>query len=279
MITLLSACWQDPSYIVEGTVVEVSGPTTVVVDHADVPGLMPAMVMPFEVADPALLADVRPGSTILARYELSADRGSRLTALRVTGQGPAPAVATGPAPLRVGERLPAFSVAGHDGGTVVLGPDQSERVALTFVYSRCPIAEACPATVARLQALQAALPPDTDARLVAVTLDPAHDTPAVLAEYAAASGAGPRWTMGRVEPLADLAMYAGLPVLTQDDGTIVHATRLLVLDRGGRLVERYDDSRFPLDRVVTQLRTGGPDMPPGNSGTVTPAPDEPGGAP
>jgi protein SCO1/2 len=276
---LATACWQDPSYIVEGTVVELQGPTRVVVDHADVPGLMPAMVMPFDVADPSLLADVRPGSRILARYELS-EGGSKLTAVRVTGQGPAPRVATGPAPLRLGEHLPAFELPTHDGATVVLGPGQQERVALTFLYTRCPLPEFCPAMVGRLAALQQALGDAPGARLVAVTLDPAHDTLPVLATYARDSGAGPRWSMARLEPgpLADLAMYAGLSVLAQDDDTIAHGTRLLVLDRGGRFVERYDDTRFPLDRVVSQLTTGAPDMPPGNSGTVTPPPNE-GGAP
>jgi hypothetical protein len=70
--------------------------------------------------------------------------------------------------------------------------------------------------------------------------------------------------------VADLAMYGGLQALAQADGSIAHASRLVILDRGGRLVERYDDTRFPLDRVVTQLTTGGPDMPPGVSGTLTP---------
>lgn len=265
------SCAQDPSYIVEGTVVEVSSPTRVVVDHEDIAGLMPAMVMPFDVSDPALLTGVAPGARILARYELRAD-GAKLTAVRVTGQGPPPAVASGPAPLRLGERLPAFVVPTHDGGSVVLGPDQTERVALTFVYTRCPLPEFCPAMTARLAALEQALGDAEGVRILAVTLDPGHDTLEVLSGYAATAGAGPRWRFGRLEAgsVADLAMYGGLQALAQADGSIAHASRLVILDRGGRLVERYDDTRFPLDRVVTQLTTGGPDMLPGVSGTLTP---------
>jgi protein SCO1/2 len=276
MFWLVAACSQDPSYIVEGTVVELTSSTRVVVDHEDIPGLMPAMVMPFDVASPSLLAGVVPGARILARYELS-EQGGRLTALRVTGTGPAPVAATGPAPLRVGEHLPAFEIATHDGGRVVLGPAQSERVALTFVYTRCPQPEFCPAMIGRLQALEAALADAPGTRIVAVTLDPDHDSVEVLREYAAKSNVGPRWSMGRVEAavLGELAMYGGLSVLRQDDGVLAHGLRLVVLDRGGRLVERYDDARFPLDRVVSQLTTGGPDMPPGNSGTITPAPEQP----
>lgn len=266
----LLACWGDRAYIVEGTVVEVHAPDEIVVDHEDIPNLMPAMVMPFKVAEPAMLDGVRPGSRIVARYELL-DDGSRFTRLRVVGQGEPPATRSGPVPVRAGELLPPYEIPLDDGSTLVLGPDQSERVALTFVYTRCPIPEFCPAMMGRLQALEAALG-EGEGRLIAVTMDPTYDTLPVLAAWGGEQGAGPRLRYGRVEPevLADLAMSAGLPVSVQDDGTIGHGLRLLVLDRKGRLIERYDDARFPLERVVSQLRSGEPLMPPGNSGTVTP---------
>ena len=271
LLGLLLACWGQRAYIVEGVVVEVKPPAEVVIDHEDIPGLMAAMVMPFDVADPGMLAGVVPGDRVIARYELGED-GGRITRLRVAGHGPAPALATGPMPLRVGEGIPSTPIALHDGTALSLGPEQTERVALTFVYTRCPVPEFCPAIISRLQALQQALGDAEGARIVAVTLDPAYDTREVLAAWAGTVGAGPRWTFGRVEEAAlpDLAMYAGLPVLKQEDAEIAHGLRLLVLDRGGKLIERYDDARFPLDRVVRQLTTGGPPMPPGNSGTVTP---------
>jgi protein SCO1 len=250
----------------------------VVLDHEDIAGLMPAMIMPFDVTEAGMLAGVVAGDRVIARYELG-EAGGRITRLRVAGHGPPPAVATGPAPLRVGEVLPATTLALHDGSTLTLGPAQTERVALTFVYTRCPVPEFCPAITLRLQALQEALGAagargeDTPGvRIVAVTLDPAYDTREVLAAWAGSVGAGPRWSFARLEEpgLSDLAMSAGLPVLRQEGAEIAHGVRLLVLDRGGALVERYDDARFPLDRVVTQLTTGGPPMPPGNSGTLTP---------
>lgn len=268
----LLACGGDPTYIVEGTVVEVNAPAEVVVDHEDIPGLMSAMVMPFTVADPRMLDGVTPGDRVLARYELGRT-GGRLTRLRVTGHGPPPEVDEGPVPLHAGDVLPTTSLALHDGTSLVLGAGHEERVALTFVYSRCPLPEFCPAIVARLQALQEALGDAAGVRIVAVTLDPAYDTPEVLARWAGTVGAGPRWSFARADlaALSDLAARAGLPVVRQEGvPDIGHGVRLLVLDRGGRLIERYDDARFPLDRVVSQLTTGGPPMPPGSSGTLTP---------
>lgn len=276
LLWTLVACWGAHAYIVEGTVVELHPPAEVVLDHEDVPGLMGPMIMPFAVADPAMLDGLKPGTRVVARYELG-EEGGKLTRVRITGQLPAPEVAAGPVPLRAGERMPATLLPTHDGGTLALGPDQADRVALTFVYTRCPQPEFCPAMVGRLQALQEALGDADGAHIVAVTLDPAYDDAAVLSAYAAQLGAGPRWSFARVEPdaLEDLAMRAGMLVMRDGKAAegveIAHSLRLLVLDRGGALIERYDDARFPLDRVVSQLTTGGPPMPPGNSGTVTPA--------
>lgn len=272
----LLACGGGDVFIVEGTVVEVRAPHEVVLDHEEIPGLMGAMVMPFDVAHPALLDGLKPGTRVVARYRV-AEEGSELVRIRVTGQGPAPDIAVGPVPVRVGERIPETRLATHDGATLVLGADQGERVLLTFIYTRCPRPEFCPAIVARLVALDQALGEAEGVRLVAVTLDPEHDTPEVLTDYAAKVGATARWRFARAEggptALDDLAMRAGLPVIREvpgSPGEIGHGVRLLVLDRDGKLIERYDDTRFPQDRVVQQLTTGAPQGDPRNSGTATP---------
>ena len=270
MITLLLGlvgCWRGDVFIVEGTVVEVHPPDEVVLDHEDVPGLMGAMIMPFPVADPDLLAGLEPGTRVVARYALE-DSGGKLVAVRITGHGPAPAVASGPVPVRVGETIAETRLAAHDGTTIDIGPSQAGRTALTFVYTRCPQPEFCPAMIARLQALQQALGEAEGVRLVAVTLDPEFDTPEVLSAYATAVGAGPRLSFARVDDLDALAMRAGLSVM-KGNGEIAHGLRLLVLDRGGKLIERYDDARFPIDRVVSQLTTGAPSGDPANSGTLS----------
>ena len=84
LVSLLWACWGQHVYIVEGVVVEVRPSGAVVIAHEDIPGLMGAMVRPFDVADPAMLAGVVPGDRVIARYELG-EVGGRLTRLRVAG--------------------------------------------------------------------------------------------------------------------------------------------------------------------------------------------------
>lgn len=268
----LAACSgsDDHAYIVEGTVAEVNGPNEIVVDHHAIKGLMDAMTMPFDVNDPALIRDVVPGDQILARLVID-QQGSHLEAIRVTGHvAPPPVLVDATAPLRAGEVLAAVTVPLSDGQTLTIGSGEGVGTAVGFLYTRCAMPEFCPALVTKFQALQAAI--GTDGRIVAITLDPEHDTALVLGAFATTVGANPQvWHFGRLEgaALTDLAGRAGLSV-DRTGETIVHGARMLVLDREGRLVERYDDNRFPADRVVEQLRTGGPAAPAGSDGTITP---------
>ena len=269
LVWLFAACGGDKTYIVEGVVVQIDG-DTVTLDHEEIVGLMPAMVMDIPVSDVAMLEGVEPGHRIVGRYQLHED-GGRLEKLRIVGRGPVPELAKQAVPIRPGRTFPRYEITTHDGETLVIGKGQTGSVGLTLIYTRCPIPEYCPAMMARLQALQAELATDEPIRLVGITLDPEHDTVDVLKQYAEGVAAGPKLRLGRAPEgkLEDVAMNAGMAVL-REKGEIVHSLRFMVLDSEGRLVERYDDARFPAERVLQQLRTGGPPAPPNQSGTTTP---------
>jgi len=254
-LTLLLGCGGD-TYIVEGTVVAVNGWDEVIIDHKEVPGLMGPMTMPFHTKDPELFRELKPGSKVIARLKVEPS-GGYLEKVRVVGQGPAPAKQVDlRGPLRLGAVLKPTILTLEDGTRTVIGKGQPKATIVTFIYTRCPLPEFCPATIARFQALQEKVPPNV--RLIAITLDPAHDTEAVLREYAKKSGADPaKWQFGRAEGLDELVMSAGMTLLTEED-TIVHAIRVLVLEKSGRLIARYDDHHWELDKVIQQALTGKP---------------------
>jgi len=255
------ACWGQDAYILQGTVVEKTSATEVVVAHDEIAGFMPAMTMPFTVRDPAMLAEVEPGDRIYARLMVEED-GSYLARVRVTGHGPVPSVEPSKPivdPMTPGDRLPAIEIPLHDGSTWSVGAGQGRPTVLSYVYTRCPIPEFCPATIAKMQALQSALlaaeKPEEGPRIVLVTLDPAYDTAEVLATYATTAAADPRvWRMGRVEVdvLADLALRSAM-VYGPNGTEIAHALRVLVLDADGRLVARHDDLEWAPEVVLAEL--------------------------
>lgn len=239
-----------PGHRVQGVVVEVTANDEVLVDHEAIEGFMDAMTMPFHVKDPSLLEGLEPGHRIEARLEIG-ESGGFLTRLEVVGKGPAPeAPVRPPSPLRPGAQLPSTPVHYADGSDGVIGEGQGYPLVLTFLYTRCPMPEFCPATVAKLAAIQEAS--SAPLQMLAITLDPEHDTDEVLSVFAEQAGAGERWKFGRVEDLDALALFGGLTFLPKD-GEILHSKRVLLIDAQGKLVKRYDDLAFQASEAVRLL--------------------------
>jgi cytochrome oxidase Cu insertion factor (SCO1/SenC/PrrC family) len=117
----------------------------------------------------------------------------------------------------------------------------------SFIFTRCPTT--CPMQTAQMTRLQERLrrhPRWAGMRLVSITVDPEHDTPAVLTDYARAAGAEPdRWKFltGTRDAIWDLSndgfnLAAGEPA--EGDGPLFHSARLILVD-GQRRVRGYYD--------------------------------------
>ena len=87
------------------------------------------------------------------------------------------------------ELLPAaeFRLVDHRGEAKTLASFRGKPVLLFFGYTHCP--DVCPLTLSRLsQAVESLGRRARDVQIVLVTVDPARDTPPVLAEYVARFG-------------------------------------------------------------------------------------------
>jgi Cu/Ag efflux protein CusF len=73
LLLCLSGCSGEPEriYDFKGHVVSIDGGgTTVTIDHEDIPGLMRAMKMPFNAADPKLLEGLVPGMPVEGKIKV-----------------------------------------------------------------------------------------------------------------------------------------------------------------------------------------------------------------
>lgn len=112
-----------------------------------------------------------------------------------------------------------------------------------FIFSRCP--NPCPIMSDRMMELQKAIQrKGGDVRLVTVSVDPEHDTPAVLSEYAAKYQADPAiWSFltGDPEKIESFVTKGMLqPLATDPSGTPSHSQRFLVVDADGNLRSFHD---------------------------------------
>ena len=268
LITLAAtACSQPPEprrYEVRGQILSINlERQEVLVDHEDIEGFMPAMVMPYKVQDAGLLEGKERGDLVTATLvveEVNAYLSTLTTTGRAPIQTPAPApLITDADLLKDGDVVPDYPLVDQSRTPRPIGSLRGHRVALTFMYTRCPLADFCPLMDRQFADLQQEIrqsPGLADVRLVSVTLDPEFDTPAVLDAHAKALGAdADLWhfvTGDRDEVLA-FAKRFGVIAEPGEPNTLVHNLRTAVIDSQGRLVTAYSGNMWSPAELVADL--------------------------
>lgn len=141
--------------------------------------------------------------------------------------------------------LPAFALTDQAGAPLTLERLRGSVWIASFVFTRC--AGQCPLITSRMAGLQRVLAGEPELHLVSFSVDPAHDTPEILAAYARRLGAWDRWHWATGEPgaVASLAR-AGFRLGVSEDGTaeepITHSVRLVLVDRAGHVRGSYDST-------------------------------------
>jgi protein SCO1/2 len=231
---LAAALASAKSYPVDGIVVALDPVArTMLVSHRPIANYMPAMVMPFRVADPADLAPLHPGARIEFRLEVGKQQSIARNVRRAAGGDVE--IAPPKDKLRIGDLVPA------------LAEHRGRVVAVNFIYTRCPLPDVCPRLSANFAAMQRKFR-DTDLLLLSVTVDPDYDTPQVLAEYAQRWNADPsRWRFLGGDQAA-LAASLG-EVYWTDEGSIGHNSVTSIVGRDGRLAAQLEGASFRADQL------------------------------
>ncbi len=260
-----------PGRPLEGQIVKVDPERgTLLVDHKEIPGYMPQMVMEFQVG-PGELANAREGQMIRARLIEEANGVFRLSHIWAEDKLAESQVAAAAAALHedtvirgsrayraVGENLPDFALYDQTGAVVDASRFRGKHVLINFIYTRCPIATMCPAAVTNMMAVQEAVAEagkSDQLELVSITFDPEFDTPGVLRDYAEARGidtSNYSFLTGPESAIKDLLRQLG--VLAFVEGPLIqHTLATLLVDPQGRIIDRADGSQWDIDQFVRKI--------------------------
>lgn len=269
MLTFLSACSRGREYELRGQVLAVHPDRQeITIKHEDIRGFMPGMTMPFKVKDAGMLEGRTPGDLVTATLVVE-DTDAFLSAIEKTGH----AALTEPPPsaplsaiIGPGEAVPDVQVTDQNGAERRLSDWRGQVVAVTFIYTRCPVPNFCPLMDRHFATVQSALRQDAALRdrahLVSVSFDPRFDTPEILAAHARKAGADPAfWSFvtGEQEAIDRLGAAFGVSIIREDaDLTeIVHNLRTAVIDREGRLVKVFTGNEWTPEELLDTMRRAG----------------------
>lgn len=244
------------------------------VAHEEIPGFMPAMTMPFKMPeDKSLLARfrgmrlerLRRGDVITATLVVKANE-SWIENVNVVRYEPPPDLPIAiPKEARVGESVVDVLLEDQDGKPLHLSDYRGHPLALTFIYTRCPLPEFCPRIMKNFQELEKAIEDDPDlrksARLLSISFDVEFDRPEVLNAFGSAfvkdRGQGPfaRWQLatGTKEAIDRLGRYFGL-VFFKEDGQFTHSLVSVVIGPDGKLARELSGNDWTPEEALAAMR-------------------------
>lgn len=160
-------------------------------------------------------------------------------------------------------RVPAFALTDQAGRTVSDRDLRGAPWVANFIFTRCP--SACPMLTAKFKALQADLRDLPRVRFVSISVDPEHDTPAVLMAYARRFSADTsRWSFltGPLEQIErtviqGFKVHIGKPEVRSAEPTLIdimHGEHFVLVDGSGTIRGYYRAEAAALDELKTALR-------------------------
>ncbi len=256
--------WGAQSYAGAGLVLKVNPKQNeVVVSMQEIPGFMEAMVMPLPVRSARELQSVRPGMMVdftlvvtettsyaeklrVRRFE--SVENDPLGACRLAIIEKALAKDSSEEPLTPGQHVPDFSLTDQSGRQVSLSQFSGKVVAMTFVYTRCPLPNFCFRLSNNFGQLQKRFGRQMgqDLVLLSITLDPANDQPVALAKYASiwkANSESWRFLTGPAPTVRRVISRYGV-VSNPAEGTVTHSLHTVIIDRQGNLSANLEGNEF-----------------------------------
>ena len=262
-----------PGYLVKGQIEGVDAKTgTVVLSHGAITGLMPAMTMEYKLANPTEISELHPGdritATMLADKSAAGPTNLRLTDLDVIAQAQAdykPAVQYHvPAP---GDAVPDFSLLNQSDRTIDLHRFRGQVVAMTFIYTRCPLADYCPRMSRNFAQIDQALASDpklyAKTHLLTVSFDPAYDTPKVLRSYGGAytgrysQETFKHWDFAApsVAELPAMEHWFDVGVTPGSSGGLQHSLTTVIFGTDGKVLAFYPTNDWTVAEALAVIRS------------------------
>jgi len=262
------------TFFVRGVVKELKADgKTVVIDHEEIPNYMAKMTMPFKVRDTNQLASLGTNDQIHFRFNV-AEYESWIDQVTKTGTAAAPLADPNRKSFRIvrevdvlkeGDALPDYPFTNQRGEAFRTAQFKGRALAITFIFTRCPVPDFCPRMSYRFAEADKKLRARPDGpqnyHLLSLSFDVDYDSPPVLQNYANRVKAQheadlSRWTFatGKLIDVDDITERFGL-VFPRDPEKPVfnHNLRTVVIDAAGKVQKIFIGNDWKADALVAEM--------------------------
>ena len=185
---LISCSNKDKEYAVYGVIQDIKeNQNTIIIDHDSIPGFMMPMVMPFNIKHTKDIAELSVGDSVKFKLVVTSSN-SYATDFTILGRSE---IVDDYDEFwddeyrkkQIGERLSDVSLLDINGDSISLSSLNGKFRFISFIFTRCPIPNMCPAVVIKNGVLANNFRDYNNLELIMVSFDYAYDSPIVLKDY------------------------------------------------------------------------------------------------
>jgi len=258
------------TFTIRGRVVSTDA-THVTLDGEDVPGFMEAMTMDYKLADPSVVSELHPGDRITAKVLANKVGDSygdvRLADIVVIAQ--ARPDYKPPVSYHVptaGDVVPDFKLLNQSDRTIQLNQFKGKIVLMTFIYTRCQLADFCPRMSHNFADIDKALAADPalykQTHLISVSFDPTYDTPKVLRSYGGAYTGNYtnerflHWDFAAPteKELPAMTQFFNVGVTPGDSKSLTHSLSTVLIGKDGKIIDWYPTNEWKPEEIVAAIK-------------------------
>lgn len=258
-------------YALKGKIVSVDkAKKKATIAHDEIPGYMEAMTMDFPIREDWVWEDLTKDAEIRADLVVDKD-GYWLEKIGIVAAPNPNQPALPPANekfAQIGKEVPSFNLTNQDGKKISTKDFRGKALAITFIYSRCPLPEYCILMSKNFSDVANGLQNSPELkdkiRLLSISFDPQTDTPAKLKEYGLGylgKNANPDfmvWQLasGSEKEVREIADFFGLRYqLNDNDKTqFDHSLRTIVISPEGKVREIIAGNEWTPNDLLRELQ-------------------------
>ncbi|SVA65580.1 uncharacterized protein METZ01_LOCUS118434 [marine metagenome] len=238
---LFSCGVAEKSYSVKGVIHDINiSEKLIIIDHDTIPDLMMPMIMPFTVKHVSQLDDLSIGDSVHFNF-VWADTFTYARDFKIVGKGKLPDYEDNEffeddeySERKIGEIIDDVTLLDLEGSEVKLSNSDGNYRFISFIFTRCPMPNMCPAVLIKNNYLVQSFSDRDDIDLIIVSFDYKYDTPTVLNEFYGPTIADHKnwhvWSStGKVSDVYRLTKQVGCEFWGVDENNIGHNLRSVLL--------------------------------------------------
>jgi protein SCO1/2 len=253
LLLLLISCNTNPTYSVTGVILEKNNQKRVMlIDHDKIIGFMDPMIMNFNIHDKVDMDKIESMDSV--KFDLVILKGSHY-AINFNKIGRRSNSNTFKldesldendklySPKKIGERISNVSFTSLDSSEYNLYKSDKDFIIISYIFSRCPMPEMCPALVSKNQYLAKSFKGNKNIEFLLISFDYQYDTIEVLRDrYINIEDSNLRF-LSSVNHLNDLMLITKQCDLSFGgvaENNIGHTMKTIILDKNKKILKAYE---------------------------------------